>query len=214
MSDKHGLKTPQSMEYKVYAAFASQLMTGIDIGGRYLQMHVNNRPTSSEDAAKFKIDAILTVDGSEIGKLDVERKPKWNGGDWCYRRINIPVHPYTWFDKGEQSSVRFNSKILGLFDCYKSGRPGLWVGYSSRLADSSGQRMMVNRQSCMVVPAEHIFGPRFNPVRTTQHTRYGTPVEVIALPNEAGILCTCEEDFTDVVVDAVKKYLQTQEVSS
>lgn len=212
--NKQSLKTPQSMEYKVHATFAATLMTGLDLAGGYLQMQVNNRPKHAGDAAKYKIDAILTFNEQEIGKLDVERKPQWAGGPWPYRRINIPVRPYACFDNDEPTRGRFNSKIRGLFNCYQSGRPGFWVGYSSPIADSGGQQMMMNRQACMVVPASHIFGDEFNPVRDSQPTRYGTHVDVIALPNDAGILCTCENDFTDVIVEAAAKFLQTQEVLS
>jgi hypothetical protein len=80
--------------------------------------------------------------------------------------------------------------------------------------------MMMNRQGCMIVPAEHIFGTQFSPRAVPQPTRYKREdgsqifVDVVALPIEAGIICFSEKDFTTVIVDAVSAWLQQQEVKA
>jgi hypothetical protein len=210
MSDFESLKTGQHMEYKAYAAFASKLMTGIKVGEHYLQMNVNNRPRSEADAAKFKIDANLTLDGEEIGVLDVERKTQWNGGKWPYRKINIPYRPFSVFENNERADGRFSSKARELHKAWRAGRPGFWVGYSSPIADSTGQATFVNRQACLVVPASHIFSDRFNPRTYEQPNRFGPPVHVISLDNDAGIICFSEDDFTEVIVGCVSEWLKTE----
>lgn len=208
------LKTPQSAEYKVFATFASRLMTGIDLNGRFLQMETNNRPRSADDRAKFRIDARLTLDGESIGVLDVERKPQWSGGPWPYRQINIPYRPFNCFENGWNGDGMLSSKVRELHAAWRASRPGFWVAYSSPVADSSGQQMIVSRQACLVVPASHIFGDQFSPSVEKQGTRYGNSVDVIALPNDAGTICFSEDDFTPVIVDAVAAWLKTQEVAA
>lgn len=218
--DIEHLKTPQSAEIKAFATFASGLLTGLDVGGRYLQLQTNNRPTSSNDKAKFKIDARLTLDGEPIGVLDVERKPEWKGGGWPYQRINIPYRPADCFFQGKHGAGRLSSKMRELYRAWKTGSPGFWVAYTCQTADPSGQQMMMNRQGCMIVPAEHIFGTQFSPRIVPQPTRYKREdgsqifVDVVALPIEAGIICFSENDFTTVIVDAVSTWLQQQEVKA
>lgn len=208
--DADDMKTPQHMEFKAYAAFASRLMTGITIGDRYLQMNVNNRPRSESDVAKFKIDANLTVDGQQIGVLDVERKTQWHGGAWPYSKINIPYRPFSVFENNERPDGRLSSKARELYRAYKEDRPGFWVGYSSPIADSTGQATFVSRQACLVVPASHIFSDRFNPRTDEQPNRFGPPVHVISLDNDAGIICFSEDDFTEVIVGCVSEWLKTE----
>ena len=218
--DIEHLKTPQSAEIKAFATFASGLLTGLDVGGRYLQLQTNNRPTSSDDKAKFKIDARLTLDGEPIGVLDVERKPEWKGGRWPYQRINIPYRPADCFFDGQDGAGRLSSKIRELRRAWKTSSPGFWVAYTCQTADSSGQQMMLNRQACMIVSAERIFGDQFSPRFGPQATRYKRDdgsqifVDVIALPVEAGIICFSENDFTTVIVDAVSAWLKSQEVKA
>jgi hypothetical protein len=204
------MKTPQHMEFKAYAAFSSRLMVGFTIQGRYLQMIVNNRPTSERDAAKFKIDARITLDGEEIGVLDLERKTQWPGGAWPYQKINIPYRPFSVFENNEDGRGRYSSKVRELHNAYLLGRPGFWVGYSSPIADASGQATFVSRQACLVVPASHIFSDRFNPQVQKQPNRFGPPVNVISLDNDAGIICFSEEDFTEVIVGTVTEWMNTQ----
>lgn len=204
------MKTPQHMEFKAYAAFSSRLMVGFMLQGRYLQMTVNNRPTSERDVAKFKIDARITLDGEEIGVLDLERKTQWHGGAWPYRKINIPYRPFSVFENNEDGRGRFSSKVRELHKAYSAGRPGFWVGYSSPIADASGQATFVSRQACLVVPAPHIFSGRFNPRTHSQPNRVGPPISVISLDNDAGIICFSEEEFTDVIVGTVTEWMNTQ----
>jgi len=218
--DMDDLKTPQSAEIKAFATFASGLLTGFDVDGRFLQLQTNNRPKSSTDKAKFKIDARLTLDGKPIGVLDVERKPEWKGGGWPYPKINVPYRPADCFFKGEDGAGRLNSKARELYKAWKVGFPGFWVGYTCQTADSSGQQMMVNRQACMIVPAKHIFGTQFRPRMFPQPTRYKKKdgsqifVDVIALPIDAGIICFSENEFTVVIVDSVSAWLKSQEVKA
>lgn len=212
------LKTPQSAEFKAFAAFAARLMCGFEVGGRFLQMQTNNRPKSADDRAKFRIDAILTLDGEPIGVLDVERKTQWSGGPWPYPQINVPYRPSDCFFSGADGQGRFCSKYRELREAWQAGRPGFWVAYSDPIADDAGQRMLVSRQACLVVPAANIFGPQFRPRLHPQGTRYrrrdGSQViaDVIALPNDAGVICFSENEFTPVIVDAVAAWLKTQEV--
>jgi len=208
------LKTAQHMEYKAYAAFASRLMTGVTVGDRYLQLSVNNRPRSQADAAKFKIDAVLTLDGEEIGVLDVERKTGWSGGNWPYRQINFPYKPFADFENGIGSPRSFSSKARELYKAWTEGRPAFWVAYSSPIADSTGQQMLVSRQACLVLPADRIFGDEYEIRLDSQPTRYGRDVKVIVIPNEAGIVCTSEIQFTDVIVSAVDAWIKSQEVTT
>lgn len=204
------MKTPQHMEFKAYAAFASRLMVGFSVGGRYLQMHVNNRPKSEGDAAKFKVDARITLDGEEIGVLDLERKTQWHGGAWPYQKIHIPYRPFAVFENNENGAGRFSSKVRELHHAYACGRPGFWVGYSSPLADASGQATFVSRQACLVVPASHIFSDRFHPRTYKQPNRFGPPIDVISLDNDAGIICFSEEEFTEVIVETVAEWMKTE----
>jgi len=204
------LKTPQHMEFKAYAAFCSGLIVGIDTQFGYLQMHVNNRPKSADDASKFKIDTVLTLNGNEIAVLDVERKPQWRGGDWPYHRINIPYRPFSCFQNNESTDGRFSTKFREIYKAYKVGRPAWWFAYSSPVADASGQQMMISRQTGILVPAEHMFGDKYETYTDTQPTRYGHSVDVIVVPNQAGILCSCEEDFTAEIVNGVVAYMSSQ----
>jgi hypothetical protein len=212
------LKTPQHMECKAFATFASRLMVGFEVGGRFLQMHANNRPTSADDRKKFDIDAILTLDGEAIGALDVERKPNWGGGPWPYRQINIPYRPSDCFFDGARGQGRLCSKYRKLREAWQACRPGFWVAYSSPIADDAAQMMLVSRQACLVVPAANIFGQEFKPRLHPQGTRYrrndGSQVvaDVIALPNDAGVICFSESEFTRVVVDSVCEWMKAQEV--
>lgn len=205
------MKTPQHMEFKAYAAFASRLMTGFTVQGRYLQMAVNNQPSHERDATKFNIDARIILDGDEIGVLDLERKTQWHGGPWPYKKINIPYRPFSVFEKNQDGRGRLSSKVRELHKAYKTGRPGFWVGYSSPIADTSGQSTFVSRQACLVVPASHIFSDQFNCRPDKQPNRFGPPISVISLDNDAGIICFSEEEFTEVIVGAVTDWINTQE---
>jgi hypothetical protein len=204
------MKTPQHMEFKAYAAFSSRLMVGFNLQGRYLQMTVNNRPKSERDAAKFKIDARITLDGEEIGVLDLERKTQWRGGAWPYPKINVPYRPFAVFENNEDGRGRFSAKVRELHKAHAVGRPGFWVAYSSPIADASGQTTFVSRQACVVVPASHIFSDRFNPRVGTQPNRFGPPISVISLDNDAGIICFSEEEFTEVIVETVAEWMKTE----
>lgn len=208
------MKTPQHMEFKAYAAFASRLMVGFTVQGRYLQMTVNNRPSCERDAAKFKIDARITLDGDEIGVLDLERKTQWQGGAWPYKKINVPYRPFSVFENNEDGSGRYSSKVRELHKAYAAGRPGFWVGYSSPIADASGQSTFISRQACLVVPASHIFSDRFNPRPDKQTNRFGPPISVISLDNDAGIICFSEEEFTEVIVGTVTEWMNAQGVTT
>lgn len=204
------LKTPQHVEFKAYATFASRLMVGISIDGRYLQMHVNNRPTSERDAAKFKIDAALTLDGEQIGVVDVERKTQWRGGPWPYQKINVPYRPFSVFENNEDGAGRFSAKVRELSRANAAGLVGFWVGYSAPLGDSSGQATFVDRQACMVVPAANIFSDAFNPRPCKQWNRFGPPINVISLENDAGTVCFSEDQFTGLIVGAVTQWMKTE----
>ena len=208
------LKTPQHMEYKFYAAFCSRLMAGMKVDGQWLQVKVNNQSASASDPAKFRVDATINLDGEMIGVIDVERKPDWRGGKWIYKRINFPYKPFSDFENGCGVAGSVSSKAKALRAVWRNGNPGFWVAYSSQVADSSGQQVFLNGHSCLVVPAEHIFGEKYNPRLQTQKTRYGNDVSVIELPNSAGLLCTCEEQFTEIIVSSVTSWIKSQEVIS
>jgi len=208
------IKTPQHMEFKFYANFCSRLMTGITIDRHWLQVKVNNQPATASDPAKFRVDATINLDGEMIGVIDIERKPQWAGGKWRYSRINFPYKPFTHFENGGGSAGAFSSKAEALCSVWKSGNPGFWVAYSSQVADSSGQQVFLHGHSCLVVPAEHIFGEKYNPRLSTQRTRYNNSVDVVELPNSAGLLCTCEEQFTEIIVSSVTSWIKSQEVIS
>jgi hypothetical protein len=213
MTDEfENIKTPQHMEFKIYAAFCSRLMTGMDIHGRWVQVRVNNTPKTSTDKAKYEVDARIYVDGDPVGVLDVERKPHWNGGPWPYPRINFPYRPFSHFENGSGFQRSFSSKAVALSQAYTEGRPAFWVAYSSPIADSTGQQMLVSRQTCLVVPADRIFGNNYGAHTESQPTRYGRDVKVVVMPNEAGILCSSENEFTDVIVSSVDMWLKSQEV--
>lgn len=211
------LKTPQNIEYKAFATFASRLMTGIDMSGNYLQLKTNNLPTSSTDNSKYRIDATITINGDQIGVLDVERKTEWAGGGWPYPKINIPYRPGDCFFDGKDGDGRFSSKYCGLRKAWVEGSLGFWVAYTAPISDTTGQQTFVSRQACLIVPADNIFGGQFGARTFSQPTKYHRAdksrihVDVVQLQNEAGITCFSEDEFTSVIVNSVADYLESQE---
>lgn len=158
----------QSVEAQVLMHFAPNFFlygSAIEIDGQTHRVTIRpgNVKLIETDANEYKTDAVIVVDGEEIGFIDPERKTDWCGGEWPERwTVNLAAHPRSQIDNNFFYPNSRTNKLKSMRACATKGKPGFILLYSNAFGDSGNSCTAAqpnSKRSALLVPASALYSP-------------------------------------------------------
>jgi len=210
-----------SVEGQVLIHFAPKFFlygTSFEIQGQTYLVAVRpgNLKLIEADDNEYKTDAVIVVDGKEIGFIDPERKTDWHGGEWPrHWTVNVAVHPRKEFDLGVFYKNSRTNKLKSMKACAMQGRPGFILFYSNAFGDSghsSTASQPNSKRSALLVPASAMYsldGSERLPV-VDQVNSYGIDLPVFKVPFAECHLVHSPQEFQGIILLQVRKFIRSQ----
>ena len=209
------------LETQVFVHFGPHLFlhgmpTEVDGQAHRVAIRPANVKLVETDVNEFKTDAVIVVDGHEIGCIDPERKTDWHGGEWPrHWTVNVAVHPRKEFDLGVFYKNSRTNKLKSMRACAMQGRPGFILFYSNAFGDSghsSTASQPNSKRSALLVPASAMYSPdgRDRLPVVDQVNSYGIDLPVFKVPFAQCHLVHSPQEFQGIILLQVRKFIRSQ----
>ena len=211
----------QSVEAQVLMHFAPNFFLygfpfKIDGQKHRVTIRPGNVKLIEADANEYKTDAVIVVDGKEIGFIDPERKTDWCGGEWPeHWTVNLAVHPRNQLDNNCFFPKSRTNKLKAMCACAKEGKPGFILLYSNAFGDScrsSTAAQPNSNRSALLVPASALYSPEGAELLPYEYqvNKYGPDLPVFKVPFAQCHLVHSPQEFQGIILLQVRKFIRSQ----